>query len=412
MGNDGKESAGDIYRITVLDRFLTMTGSAIRNITTGFLLGILFLSPRHGIAQERSIFSDSLFLEIAEDGLNHQYNLEFEQALSKFEQVKDRYPDHPVGPFLDGLTIWWRILVELSNEELDKKFNGKMKEVMKASDRRLKRDQDDLDGLFFKAIAYSFRGRLHSNRKHWIRGARDGKRAVDLVIKLAEIDAENDDLYFGWGVYDYFAAVIPEQKRFLKPFMRFFPNSDKERGIAELTRTFEYGRFMKAEAAYFLFQIYYIYEPNIDKALFYITWLRVRYPRNSLFRILEARAHIRFYRWNDALPILEKVVTDFEAGEVGFTKEIGAQAIYFLGLSRMRVGDYRGSLPQFKKLRDIAATASENMPYGVLGRLREGMAFDRLGYRDAAKMRYREVIKLKDISDSKKRAKAYMKKAY
>ena len=363
-------------------------------------------------AQGQSIFSDSLFLKVAEEGLNHQYNLEFDQALERFSKVKSQYPDHPVGPFLDGLTIWWRILVELSNESLDKKFNGKMKEVMKASDRRLKRDPNDLDGLFFKALAYSFRGRLHSNRKHWIRGARDGKRAVDLVVKLAESDAENDDLYFGWGVYDYFASVIPEQKKFLKPFMGLFPNADKERGIAELGRTFENGRFLRAEAAYFLFQIYYIYEPNIDKALFYITWLRVRYPKNSLFRILEARAMIRFYRWNDALPILEKIVDDYESGKEGFTKEIGAQAVYFLGLSRMRVGDYKGALLPFKELRDIAETASDNMPYGVLGRLREGMCFDRLGYRDAAVMRYKEVLKLKDISESKKRAKQYLKKAY
>ena len=38
---------------------------------------------------------------------------------------------------------------------------------------------------------------------------------------------------------------------------------------------------MRAEAAYFLFQIYYFHEKNFNKSVEYITWLRIQYPNNS-----------------------------------------------------------------------------------------------------------------------------------
>ncbi|MEM6335748.1 MAG: hypothetical protein AAF752_04225, partial [Bacteroidota bacterium] len=249
------------------------------------LVGALLLlaGPALAAAQPRSLPAQSLLtdepaMQLAEAGIDALYNMEFDAAQARFDQLEGLYPDHPVGPFLDGLMTWWEVMVDLQNRQHDKRFLKLMDETIRRADRRLKVDKNDLDGLFFKSMGLSFRSRLRSNRSQELRAARDGKRALDLIIRLAEQDAQNDDFYFGWGVYDYYADVAEERYSALKLISWAFPNGDKERGIAQLERSLKNGRFLKAEAAYFLFQIYYFYEKNFAKSIEYITWLRMTYP--------------------------------------------------------------------------------------------------------------------------------------
>jgi tetratricopeptide (TPR) repeat protein len=232
------------------------------------------------------------------------------------------------------------------------------------------------------------------------------------VIRLAETDAESNDFYFGWGIYDYFADALPDERKWLVPLKLFFPNGDRERGIEELERTFEHGRLLRAEAAYFLFQIYTAYEPNYYKSLEYITWLRVRYPRNVVFRSLEARAYARFGRWDDAIRIFNEQLAAWEAGAPLYDDALAAQALYYIARAEMSRGDYRGALDYLKRLNDLTEPTGEESVYRVLGLLRQGMAFDALGFRRYAVMRYKQVVPMKNWSRSRERAKRYLKSPY
>ena len=68
-------------------------------------------------------------------------------------------------------------------------------------------------------------------------------------------------------MYDYYAVAIPDKYPFLKPLMLFFPDGDRERGIEALQRTVRDGRFVRTEAAYFLLQIYYLFENDFDHSV-------------------------------------------------------------------------------------------------------------------------------------------------
>jgi tetratricopeptide (TPR) repeat protein len=158
--------------------------------------------------------------------------------------------------------------------------------------------------------------------------------------------------------------------------------------------------------------IYSIYESEPAKALEYATWLRVRYPGNSVFKAMEARMLIRLGRWDQAVAGYTDILQRWSENQPGYSDAIAEQAFYYMARKYMRQGAFEEALDALKRLEDLAETSDSDGPYRVLGRLRQGMAFDALGHRDFALMRYRQVTRMKDWSNSKERARRYIKTPY
>ena len=287
--------------------------SAIRYIALRALVALLlagFTFPGEASAQRGASVLDAPDVQReAQRGLDLLYDMQFEEAERIFEQIDREHPKHPIGPFLLALNTWWEILIDLSDTAHDDEFFDEMKEVIKRSERLLKRDRNNFDAAFFKGAALGFRGRLRSNRGDWFKAAMDGKNAMKYVLQVAEKDPKNDDYVFGKGIYDYYADVIPDRHPFVKPVMVFFPNGDRERGLKLLQRTAEKGRFIQTEAAYFLAQIYYIYERDLVKTSEYVDWLRREHPNNSFFHTLEGRVLARRGRWEEAREVFGEVIS-------------------------------------------------------------------------------------------------------
>jgi tetratricopeptide (TPR) repeat protein len=359
-----------------------------------------------------SVLDDPVVQDRVERGLDHLYNMEFDPARGYFTSIDRRYPDHPVGPFLLALNTWWEILLDLSDESRDDAFYDAMEEVMDRSDRLLKRDPDNFDAMFFKGAALGFRGRLRSNRGAWFRSARDGIRAMDYVLGVAERAPENADYAFGKGIYDYYASAIPSQYPYVKPVMIFFPNGDRARGIRELERTVREGRFIQTEAAYFLLQIYYLFEDDYQKAVHYVTWLRDRHPQNSFFHTFEGRVYAKWGQWEKSGAVFEEVLRRHRNRHSGYNEAMAEQALYFLARSRMMYRDYDQALVYLDDLKALAARDADDSYFEVLGRLREGMARDARGHRTRAVAAYREVLEMQDFAGAHERAKRFLDTPY
>lgn len=140
------------------------------------LLGLATL-PAHATAPARpaSILDDYQFQEQTRKGLGYLYNMDFAAADATFAEIAALHPDHPVSPFLEALVPWWTIQLEPSDTSEDAAFLASMERVLDISERRLDANPRDIDAMFFKAGAHAFRGRLHSDRKNWVRAARDGQ---------------------------------------------------------------------------------------------------------------------------------------------------------------------------------------------------------------------------------------------
>lgn len=360
----------------------------------------------------RSLLDDPAVQQRVEKGLDDLYNMSFDDARREFERIDAQYPGHPIGPFLLALNTWWEILIDLSDESHDAAFYAAMEEVIRRSDRLLDRNKDHFDAWFFKGAALGFRGRLRSNRGKWFLAAKDGLRAMDYVLGVVKRQPNNADYAFGKGIYDYYAAAVPEEYPYVKPVMIFFPDGDKQRGIRHLERTVKSGRFIQTEAAYFLLQIFYLFEDDYSKSVYYANWLRERHPDNSFFHTFEGRVYAKWGQWALSREIFSNVLTRYKQRRPGYNAALAEQALYFIARSHMASSDYDRALRYLKQLEALAARDREKSYFETLGRLRQGMTYDQLGRRREAIDAYRDVLHAEDRSGSHDRAKRYLQQPY
>ncbi len=366
-------------------------------------------------AQTGSILADPWFQDQARTGLRYLYDMDFGAADSVFAEITARYPDHPVGPYLQALLPWWAIQIEPDDPSQDDVVFDAMEDVLDACDRRLKKNPGDLDALFFESGAHALRGRLHADRRNWFRAARDGQQALKALQEVRKRDPDNDDLYFGIGLFDYLADEVPRQHRILRPFARLFPKGDKDRGITELERAMRNGQFVSAEAAYALLQIHYIFEKDYQASLRYTLWLRARYPENSIFQLYEGRIYERLGRFLEADRVFQDVLARHDQGQSGYTDAMAEQSLYLLARTTMWQRRPAEALAYIDRLDRLTAQRPVISEYKALGKLRKGMALDALGKRQDAVRCYRDVLAMKGYDgdgDVRSRAKGYLRKPF
>ncbi len=348
----------------------------------------------------------------AKAGLEALYDLRFAEADSHFQVISEQYSDHPIGPFLEALTLWWTILPDLTDTVHDEAFYAAMGEVIERSDRRLREDQNDFDAMFFKGIALGFRGRLRSNRRDWIRAAADGKRAMDYVLAVADADSANHDFALGRGLYQYYAALIPERYPYLRPVTAFLPKGNRAGGLQELRRTARDGYYMQTEAMYFLVQINYMYERNFQESVRQISWLRDRYPGNSFFHTLEGRIYAGWHQWQASDTVFTEVLKRYKAQETGYTHSMAEQALYFLARSRIVKREASAALSYLLSLEALTARLNTDSYFKVAGQLHQGIAYDMMGERERAVAKYKEVLGMKRWGSSHANARKYLREPY
>lgn len=401
--------------------------SILRSLAVVGLSGLLVLSaspargqsashaapaPRAAFPDE-SILADPFVQAEGRRGLDLLYNMEFEAANEIFAEINRRYPNHPVGPFLEGLNIWWNhIMLDLPDTSHDEDFFAAMEAVVARCDEILDEDPDNLDALFLKGAALGFRARLYSNRARWMKAVTDGRGAISAVRRVGDLAPGNPDYVFGKGMYDYYAAIIPEHYSFAKAVMFFLPDGDREEGLDQLERAAEHGQYIQTEAVYFLLQIHYLYETDYRKSREYVSWLRRQHPDNPYFHSFEGRVYARWGQWRQARNEFASVLERYQQRQTGYNDYFAQQALYFLARERMQAGAYDAALDYLVKLEALTTDETGENPYKVLGRLRQGMSYDALGKRAAATQRYREVLELDDHDGAHDRARKYLETPY
>ena len=359
-----------------------------------------------------SILDDPRVQELGRIGLDHLYGMRRDEAINAFNAIEELYPEHPIGPFLRGLTIWWDIMVELPKNVHDDAFFKEMDVVVSRANRMLKRNRKDFDAMFFKGAALGFSGRLKSNRGRWLKAAVDGKTSLDYIMAIAEREDDNADFGFGRGIYDYFAVAIPESYPGVKPLMILMPRGNKERGLRRLERTMNEGHFIRTESAYFLLQIYYGYERDFRKSLEYVQWLREQHPANSFFHAFEGRVYARWGRYRSANQIFADVMEKYDAGEAGYSDSIAEQSLYYLVRGNMAYRYYDEAQENLDRLVSIYDGEGEPSGFHMLGILRLGMVNDATGNREDALAYYNKVLTMNDWSGAHERARRYIETPY
>ena len=167
-------------------------------------------------------------------GIDLIYNLRFAEAERHFQDIVEAEPDNPLGYFFRAMVSWWRILIDLADETHDAEFYARLQQCIEVCDRRLEKDPMDFDAILFKGGAIGFRGRLRGDRDQYVKAAHDGLRSLPLLKKSRQLEPTNKDILFGQGLYHYFAEVMPQRHRILRPIMAFLPDGDRLLGLQQL----------------------------------------------------------------------------------------------------------------------------------------------------------------------------------
>lgn len=357
---------------------------------------------------------ESSFEARAKQGIDHVYNLEFEEADKDFAELIRLKPGHPAGYFFLAMVDWWRILINLDDESHDQKFMDELDHVIALADSMLDRNPNDIDALFFKGGALGFQGRLRFHRNDYLAAANAGRKALPLVEAAFAADPSNYDILFGTGIYNYYADVIPSEYPLVKPLLLFIPSGDRQKGIAQLTLASGKGKYAATEATYFLMQIYYFHEHDYPKVLELAQNLTRRYPNNMIFQRYLGRAYAAMANWPMAESVFKEIVARCRKGQRGYTMSLEREATYNLGVTFQALGKFDEALQNFYRCDELCRVAdkTESSGFMAMANLKMGNIYDLQGKRDLAVMQYNKVIGMKEYKDSITQARSYLNKPY
>lgn len=347
----------------------------------------------------------------ARRGIEYVYNLEFENAEKEFGDLVRMRPQHPAGYFFHAMMQWWRILIDIDNEDRDDAFCDALDSVVDMCDEMLDKNSNDVTALFFKGGSIGFKGRLKAHRSEWIGAADAGRKALPIVQQASFLDSTNYDILLGSGIYNYYAEIIPQEYPFVKPLMLFVPPGDRQRGIQQLTVAAEKGKYASIESMYFLMQIYFVYEKDFPKALSLARELHQRFPNNMLFHKYLGRCLVALNNWQSADSVFSEVLSRSQIGQRGYTASIEREAEYYLGLNDMNTRRYESALQHLYRCDVLSRTLDKEEPSGfmVMGNLKVGMIYDALAKRELAISQYKKVLGMKQFKDSYKQAEQYLR---
>jgi len=366
-----------------------------------------------------SILTDIDIQIEATSAINKMYNYQFEEAEKEFRWLSSEYKNHPLPIFLLGLSSWWKIdaqssksYIGESQEEniLDKNFMNLMDESINLS-KRIYNQGNKVDGAFFLAASYGFKGRLLSERKKWSAAAFAGRNAIKYLKEIRKDDLMIPEISFGNGLFNYYSIWISERYPLLKPIIKLFPEGNKNKGVEQLNIASNNSFYTRTEAQYFLMRIY-SGEGKLSKALHLSKYLKDTYPENSIFHKYFTQLLYRNSRLNECLNESNNIIINYNKRKFGYNEDEARIAHFFLGEIYHSNLNFDKAIFNYKKSIDFSEKiGKQKMGYSIFSNFSLGrIFFDRNEYKQA-KIYFKRVLKLtKRKDDLNKRSRNFLKK--
>jgi hypothetical protein len=330
-------------------------------------------------------------------GLNDMYNFKFDQAAQQFTLLKKKYGWHPLGYFLLGLNEWWKIMPDTRQKGYDDNFLAYMDSaIVVAKKMRENFPEYKLEGAFFLAASYGFKGRLYADeeRKNWTKAAFEGKTALNYLQECKEKNTLSPELLFGDALYNYFSVWVPENYSALKPIMWFFPKGDKKLGLQQLKEVSYNAFYTRTEAMVWLMRIANNYENDQVTAFKVSEYLYQTYPDNPYFHRYYARMLYSRGMHIELDLVGKSILNRIDSAKIGYEATSGRYAAFFLG----QVYGNRGDLDKAKMYYSLAVKYAQQVEatesgYYLYSLIELGEINNKQGNKTEAKKYFNEVKK-------------------
>jgi hypothetical protein len=304
----------------------------------------------------------------ATEAMNNMYNFKFDIAEIKFQELIQRYPEHPLPYYLMGLSNWWKMMpypeddprIEASEPAFDKYMDMSISKAEKMYDK----DEEDLEATFFLCAAHGLIARHYAENGQEMRSINHTRKTFSYFKKLNDNNDLSPEFMFGSALFNYYAAWFRQEYPILKPVLALFPKGDKELGIKQLKKVYNNAFWTRTEAQYFLMRIYYNEEDDEKSALEYASYLAKTYPDNPYFQRIYARICYTLGYWKECKEVSEDMMYKINIGMPGYEETSGRYASFFLGRIYKSAGNQEKAKEFYKKAIVFAEkTKSTNQNY-------------------------------------------------
>ena len=342
--------------------------------------------------------------------INKMYNYKFKDSEKEFIWLAQEYNNHPLPSFLSGLSLWWQIdaqsgKINGSPKDLDDKFLLNMDKTIDKANEIYKKG-NIVDGAFFLAASYAFKGRLLADRKKWTQSALAGRNAIKYLKEIKKNDLMIPEIDFGNGLFNYYSIWISDRYPLLRPLVNFFPKGDKKKGIEELTNASGNSFYTRTEAQFFLMRIY-LGERNLINALQLSKYLNETYPDNSIFHKYYTQILYQNGKLKQSYMSANNILKKFNSNSFGYNHDEARISHFFIGEYYHSKLNFEKAIYNYLKAIEYAnLLGKEKMGYSYYSYYYLGKIFFDRGEFKKSKIYYKKVIQLtrrKDDLNSKAR---------
>ena len=328
------------------------------------------------------------------EGINHLYDLEFDEAERRFSKVVSERPEHPAGYFYLAMVTWSRLAVGFWTDQNLQEYVARIDRTISVARKGIEKNEKDSRSYFYLGGALGFKGRFELMQQKWFSSYNLAYDAIQALKTCQKLDPENKDVLLGLGIYDYYTARLSGVLKFLTYL--FLHKGDKEEGLRKLHEAADQAVYSGLEAKSMLIHIYLYLEEDYEKALPLIQDLRTKFKNNSRYPFFEGLVYIRQNRDSKYREIVNslRAETRKKATESAFlTWE--SQALYLEATYHL----FRDDTQQARnKLDAILSKADPLLDPDMIAFsiLKKGMSYDLEGKRDTALEHYRRVLKMEN----------------
>jgi len=367
--------------------------------------------------------------DLTDQGFNHFYNLEYDEAIAVFEKAIAQYPSIPdlhnhlaqslifremfrdgalESELVSGNNSFLRRAKLNPTPEIEKRILDEIGKSMALCEARLKSNPNDTSAMYALGIAYGLRSNYYwVVKKAWHDSLKDATSARKLHNRISALEPNNVDARLVQGLHDYIVGSLPWTWRTLGFLIGI--HGDKEKGIRTVQEVARNGKLNKVDAEIFLGALYRR-ENQPKQAVPLIQDLIRRYPRNFLLRLELAQMYSMGGDGKSGLAALEEVVRLKQSHAPGFDRLPWEKVYYQQGSIQFWYNDLDRSLDNLKKV--TARPEEVDLNTGTLAWLRIGQIYDMKHRRGEALDAYKKAIAFAPQADAAAEAKKYLSEPY
>ncbi|MBV9508245.1 MAG: hypothetical protein JO323_24910 [Acidobacteriia bacterium] len=371
------------------------------------------------LAQENSV----------QAGFDHFYNLEYDEALTIFQQISAREPSLPDPHNHIAETLLFREMLRdgaLESElvsgdnsflrrpklnpspETESRFLEEINSAIALADSRIKNKPNDTDALYASGIAYGLRSSYYwLVKKAWRQSLSDATAARRQHNRVSELEPANVDARLVQGLHDYVVGSLPAVWRMFG-FLAGI-HGDKERGIQIVQGVASNGIQNRVDAQILLCALYRR-ENRPMLAVPIIQDLSRRYPRNYIFSLELAQMYSMGGDGKSGLAVIDELIAR-KANHAPGMDRVPWEKIYFQQATIQFW--YRDLDHALENLKKVASAANEvDLNTGAQVYLRMGQIYDMTQRRSEALSAYRKCIAYAPEADAAHESRKYLATPY